>query len=44
HLDEKVAMLHLSKVGAELDELSAEQAEYLGIPQFGPFKTDHYRY
>jgi adenosylhomocysteinase len=44
HLDEKVARLHLSKIGVELDELTAEQAEYLGIPQYGPFKTDHYRY
>jgi adenosylhomocysteinase len=44
HLDEKVARLHLAKVGAQLDELSAEQAAYLGIPQFGPFKSDSYRY
>ena len=44
HLDEKVARLHLAKVGAQLDELSAEQAAYLGIPQFGPFKSDAYRY
>jgi adenosylhomocysteinase len=44
HLDEKVAFLHLAKVGAELEELSKEQADYLGIPQFGPFKTDLYRY
>jgi adenosylhomocysteinase len=43
-LDEKVARLHLAKVGAQLDELSAEQAAYLGIPQFGPFKSDSYRY
>jgi len=44
HLDEKVARLHLSKIGVQLDELSAEQAEYLGIPQHGPFKAEHYRY
>ena len=44
HLDEKVARLHLSKIGVELDELTAEQSEYLGIPQNGPFKAEHYRY
>ena len=44
HLDEKVARLHLAKIGVELDELSTTQAEYLGIPQFGPFKAEHYRY
>ena len=44
HLDEKVARLHLAKVGAELDELTTEQAAYLGIPQAGPFKSDMYRY
>lgn len=44
HLDEKVARLHLAKIGVELDELTNEQAEYLGIPQFGPFKNDQYRY
>jgi adenosylhomocysteinase len=44
HLDEKVARLHLAKIGVELDELSTEQAAYLGIPQFGPFKSDAYRY
>ncbi len=44
HLDEKVARLHLAKVGAQLDELTNEQASYLGIPQNGPFKADHYRY
>jgi adenosylhomocysteinase len=43
-LDEKVARLHLSKIGVELDELTNEQAAYLGIPQNGPFKTDAYRY
>ena len=44
HLDEKVARLHLAKVGAVLDELSDAQAEYLGIPKVGPFKADSYRY
>jgi adenosylhomocysteinase len=44
HLDEKVARLHLSKIGVTLDELSKEQADYLGIPQHGPFKSDNYRY
>ncbi len=44
HLDEKVALLHLKKVGATLTKLTAEQAEYLGIPTAGPFKTDNYRY
>jgi len=44
HLDEKVARLHLAKIGVELDELTPEQAAYLGIPQHGPFKSEHYRY
>jgi adenosylhomocysteinase len=44
HLDEKVARLHLAKIGVELEELSQEQAEYLGIPKNGPFKPEHYRY
>ncbi|MBS1626934.1 MAG: adenosylhomocysteinase [Bacteroidetes bacterium] len=44
HLDEKVARLHLAKIGVELDTLTPEQAGYLGIPQFGPFKAEHYRY
>ena len=44
HLDEKVARLHLAKIGVELDELTDEQAAYLGIPKAGPFKADHYRY
>ncbi len=44
HLDEKVARLHLAKIGVELDELTTEQAAYLGIPQSGPFKAEHYRY
>ncbi len=44
HLDEKVARLHLAKVGAQLEELSDAQAAYLGISKDGPYKTDHYRY
>jgi len=44
HLDEKVARLHLSKIGVTLDELTVAQSEYLGIPANGPFKADHYRY
>src|SRR5689334_17743389 len=44
HLDEKVARLHLAKIGVELDELSDEQSNYLGIPKEGPFKPEHYRY
>ena len=43
-LDEKVAMLHLDKLGVKLTKLSSKQAEYLGIPVTGPFKPDHYRY
>lgn len=44
HLDEKVAKLHLSKIGVELEELSNEQADYIGVPKQGPFKPDYYRY
>ena len=44
HLDEKVAMLHLAKVGAKLTKLRPDQAAYIGVPQAGPFKPDHYRY
>jgi adenosylhomocysteinase len=44
HLDEKVAALHLSKVGAELEILSNEQADYIGVGLNGPFKTEMYRY
>ncbi|MEM7383458.1 MAG: adenosylhomocysteinase [Verrucomicrobiota bacterium] len=44
HLDEKVASLHLEKLGAKLTRLTKEQAEYLDIPQDGPFKPDYYRY
>lgn len=43
-LDEEVARLHLAKLGVKLTQLSPEQAEYIGIPVTGPFKTDHYRY
>jgi adenosylhomocysteinase len=44
HLDEKVAALHLEKIGAKLTKLTPAQAAYLGVPQQGPFKPDHYRY
>ncbi len=44
HLDEKVARLHLDRIGAKLTELSDEQAEYIGVPKEGPYKPDHYRY
>ena len=44
YLDEKVAMLHLGKLGVELETLTAEQAEYIGVPVKGPFKPDYYRY
>ena len=44
HLDEKVARLHLSKIGVELDSLSNEQAEYIGVSVLGPYKPDYYRY
>jgi adenosylhomocysteinase len=44
HLDEKVAMLHLGKLGARLTKLSAAQADYIGVPADGPFKPEHYRY
>jgi adenosylhomocysteinase len=44
HLDEKVARLHLAKIGVQLDELTDLQSDYLGIPKNGPFKPDHYRY
>ncbi len=43
-LDEEVARLHLEKIGVKLDALSKKQAKYLGIPQDGPFKPEHYRY
>jgi adenosylhomocysteinase len=44
HLDEKVAALHLAKLGVQLTQLSNKQADYIGVPQAGPFKPDHYRY
>jgi len=44
HLDEKVAMLHLAKLGANLTVLRKDQADYIGVPEAGPFKPDHYRY
>ena len=44
HLDEKVARLHLAKIGVELEELTSAQSEYLGIPVAGPFKPEMYRY
>jgi len=44
HLDEKVAKLHLSNIGVELDELTQDQAEYIGVTVEGPYKSDNYRY
>ncbi len=44
HLDEKVARLHLKKLGVNLSTLSQKQADYIGVPAQGPFKPDHYRY
>jgi adenosylhomocysteinase len=44
HLDEKVARLHLAKIGAKLTKLSKEQADYIGVPVDGPYKSEHYRY
>jgi adenosylhomocysteinase len=44
HLDEKVARLHLQKIGVNLSKLTPEQATYIGISQEGPYKPDHYRY
>jgi len=44
HLDEKVAALHLAKIGVELTELRKDQADYIGVDQKGPFKPEHYRY
>jgi adenosylhomocysteinase len=44
HLDEKVARLHLGRIGAKLTELKPDQAEYIGVKPEGPFKSDHYRY
>jgi adenosylhomocysteinase len=44
HLDEKVARLHLEKLGAKLTEMSDEQAAYIGVSKQGPYKPEHYRY
>ena len=44
HLDEQVARLHLAKIGVELEELSQEQADYIGVKKEGPFKPEYYRY
>ena len=44
HLDEKVAMLHLAKLGVELETLRPDQAEYIGVEVQGPFKPEYYRY
>jgi len=44
HLDEKVARLHLAKIGVELEVLDPEQAEYIGVTVEGPFKPEYYRY
>ncbi len=44
HLDEKVARLHLERIGAKLTTLTTEQADYIGVPVNGPYKPDHYRY
>ena len=43
-LDEKVAMLHLNKIGARLTDLDKDQADYIGVNTDGPFKAEHYRY
>ena len=44
HLDEKVARLHLEKIGVKLTEMSQEQADYIGVSPDGPYKPEHYRY
>ena len=44
HLDEKVARLHLAKIGVELEEMTDEQANYVGLPKSGPYKPEYYRY
>jgi adenosylhomocysteinase len=44
HLDEKVARLHLDKLGVKLTKLTSEQADYIGVPVDGPYKSEHYRY
>jgi len=43
-LDEKVARLHLAKIGVELETLTQDQAEYIGVTVEGPYKAEHYRY
>jgi len=43
-LDEKVAALHLAKLGVKLTKMSKDQADYIGVPEQGPFKPEHYRY
>ncbi|KRS16890.1 adenosylhomocysteinase, partial [Roseovarius indicus] len=44
HLDEKVARLHLERIGVKLTQLRDDQADYIGVPQDGPYKPEHYRY
>jgi len=44
HLDEKVAKLHLEKIGVELEELTEDQAKYINVNQDGPYKPEYYRY
>jgi adenosylhomocysteinase len=44
HLDERVARLHLKKIGANLTQLTKEQADYIGVPLEGPYKPEYYRY
>ncbi|MDA9953782.1 adenosylhomocysteinase, partial [Planktomarina sp.] len=44
HLDEKVARLHLDRIGVKLSKLNKEQADYIGVSTDGPFKPEHYRY
>ena len=44
HLDEEVARLHLDHLGVKLTKLSKEQADYIGVPENGPYKPEHYRY
>jgi len=44
HLDEKVARLHLERIGVKLSKLNKAQADYIGVSQDGPFKPEHYRY
>ena len=44
HLDEKVARLHLGRIGVKLTKLDKEQADYIGVAAEGPFKPEHYRY